>query len=172
MNEQGNETDMSQGRITESKDTAQTGEAGTRGDRNPTDPELALKSARSEAAKLRTRAQEAESQRDQLAQQLAAMQGRLDAARRLSLRHESVFDRVQKSAIDDVIDMLDVESMYDDQGNLDHDKLDADVRGLLKTKPYLGAGLPDSVKEILSQSAPHPIGRTGGDRLQNALIRH
>lgn len=119
------------------------------------DPALALKSARNEAAKLRTRAKTAETERDQLAAELEATRAKLDAARRDILastappgqlgdsyvRYEEnpLNSRIVAEARKDVLASIDADQMFDEDGHADWHKFTSAIQDYVKKHPYVSA---------------------------------
>lgn len=136
------------------EDTPQTDDA--------LDPALAVKSARNEAAKLRTRAKTAEQERDQLAAQLETTRARLDAARRDILANstppssvgrteiqgtiirkvdyqENPLTNVVAEARADVLSTIDTESMFDSDGHADWNRFRTAIDDYVRRHPYVSA---------------------------------
>ncbi|KAA8815272.1 hypothetical protein CSQ85_12700 [Bifidobacterium rousetti] len=151
-----------------------------------TDPVLALKSARNEAAKLRTRAKTAEQERDQLAAQLETTKARLDAARRDILASSTPPSRIGMSGIPgstsrevnyptnplanvvaearaDVLSTIDTESMFDDDGHADWGKFRTAIDDYVRRHPYVSAHF----RPATDKRTGH--GRKGQDALDKAL---
>ncbi|MCH9276416.1 hypothetical protein JS533_009075 [Bifidobacterium amazonense] len=139
-----------------------------------TDHALAATAARREAAKYRDRAHEAEHRADELQARYQTATAHLAAARRGLLKHTDVFGRIDPQAMDDALDMLDIDALYHDDGTLDDDALEQAVTDLVTSKPYMARqrAITQATRELLSHSEPHLTGGTaGGDRLRNALSR-
>lgn len=146
----------------------------------------ALKAARRDAAKYRERAHNAEEHARHLENQLTA-------ARRENLRHSKEFDQIDPAALSDVLDMIDVNACYDENGAPVPDKIATALRGLLEKKPYMARAAyrrsyepswrpstdadmapRDTSREFMEADLkllPQPHGATAGDPLQRALSR-
>lgn len=131
----------------------------------------ALRKARKEAAGYRERLHAVEAERDTLQNQIKATQNLLNFARRAELKHTTVFGRVTPSAVDDVLDTLDIDAVYAEDGRLDETALTGQVETLLAAKPYMRTDESNVSKLARLSTSLHTIGSNNHDRLRTALTR-
>lgn len=97
------------------------------------------------------------------------------ARRQLLSANENVRYLLDPSAIGDVLDGMDVDNLFAEDGSLDEQALEQAVRDVVAAKPYVGNPaqhrLPQSVREVLSHSAPHLRTASTSDPLAAALLR-
>lgn len=134
------------------------------------DMEPATAKARKEAASYRQRLRETEAERDDLA-------ARLDHARRAMLKNTKEFGRINPTALDDALAMLDadtVAALFTDDGDPDPEATKDQVAAILENRPYMAKPFEydrNAVKTALL--AENPQGAVGGkgDPLRSALRR-